>query len=56
MSKAINIFSKDLMHKVKLTMENYTIKKEFYVIYIGRIDVVLDIPWIISFGTYSTNH
>jgi len=37
-------------------MEDSTLKDDFYVTYIGGVDVVLVIQWLYSQGTYSTNH
>ena len=41
---------------VKLQMQEYNQESDFFVVPLGRVDVVLRIQWLQTLGTYSANH
>jgi hypothetical protein len=52
----MHIQCEGVVHKVELTMEDYTPKDDLYVTNIGGVDVVLGIQGFLFLGTFSTNH
>ena len=43
-------------HKVKLQIDDYNMEYGFYTIPLGGVYIVLGIQWLLTLGTYSTNH
>ena len=51
-----NIENVGKCHKVKLQMQEYNLESDFFVVPLGGVDVLLEIQWFQTLGTYSANH
>ena len=43
-------------HNVKLQMQEYNLDSNLFMVPLGGVYVVLEIQWLQTLGTYSTNH
>ena len=50
------IMCEGVIRKVELKMGDYMLKIPFYVTDVGGVDIVIGVQWLMTIGTYSTNH